>query len=98
MKSQQINQIYENSGCEILFVSAVQKKGIRELEEVLRGKTTAVAGPSGVGKSSLVNCLQEGTQMQTYRTLLILPFSKAVLTPHTGSRMWAHGINLHPAS
>ncbi len=65
MKSQQINQIYENSGCEILFVSAVQKKGIRELEEVLRGKTTAVAGPSGVGKSSLVNCLQEGTQMQT---------------------------------
>ena len=32
---------------------------------VLRGKTTAVAGPSGVGKSSLVNSLQPNIQMET---------------------------------
>ena len=32
---------------------------------MLRGKTTTVAGPSGVGKSSLVNCLQSGTVMET---------------------------------
>lgn len=64
-KKKQVSQIYENSGCQILFVSAVQQEGLDLLTEALRGKTTAVAGPSGVGKSSLVNCLQGGRRMQT---------------------------------
>ena len=64
-KKEQIKKVYENSGCRILFVSAVQKQGIGQLTEVLRAKTTAVAGPSGVGKSSLVNCLQGDRQMET---------------------------------
>lgn len=65
VKKEQINKIYENSGCRILFVSAVQQEGIELVAEVLCGKTTAVAGPSGVGKSSLVNRLQGGRQMET---------------------------------
>lgn len=65
MKKEQINKIYENSGCQILFVSAAQQEGTALLAESLRGKTTAVAGPSGVGKSSLVNGLQGGRQMET---------------------------------
>jgi ribosome biogenesis GTPase len=32
---------------------------------LLAGKTTAIAGPSGVGKSSLINCLQSGITMET---------------------------------
>jgi ribosome biogenesis GTPase len=36
-----------------------------ELMELLSGKTTAVAGPSGVGKSSIVNCLQSNIKMET---------------------------------
>lgn len=64
-KKEQIKKIYENSGCKILFVSAVRNEGIEQLAEVLHAKTTAVAGPSGVGKSSLVNCLQEDKQMET---------------------------------
>ena len=60
-----IQKIYKDSGCSILFVSAEKKEGIDELAAVLHGKTTAVAGPSGVGKSSLVNCLQKGKQMET---------------------------------
>ena len=35
------------------------------VREILRGKTTTVAGPSGVGKSSLVNELQTDVRMQT---------------------------------
>lgn len=58
-------KIYENSGSCVIFVSALQKEGIDRLAELLRGKTTAVAGPSGVGKSSIVNCLQEDKEMET---------------------------------
>ena len=48
-----------------MFVSAMKKEGIDELMGVLRNKTTAVAGPSGVGKSSIVNCLQKDRKMET---------------------------------
>lgn len=65
LKREQISRIYANSGCRILFVSAMQQEGIDALSEMLRAKTTAVAGSSGVGKSSLVNCLQQDKQMET---------------------------------
>lgn len=60
-----IQEIYENSGCRILFASAVRQEGIDEIKKELANKTTAAAGPSGVGKSSLVNCLQQEIQMET---------------------------------
>lgn len=56
---------YENCGYQVLFLSARQKDGVDRLRELLIGKTTTVAGPSGVGKSSLVNCLQSGIVMET---------------------------------
>ncbi len=59
-----IKAIYENSQSRVLFVSAKEEEGIEELIELLKGKTTTVAGPSGVGKSSLINCLQE-KEMET---------------------------------
>ncbi|MDE7321476.1 MAG: ribosome small subunit-dependent GTPase A [Lachnospiraceae bacterium] len=60
-----VEKIYEKSGCRTLYVSAVTREGMDELTERLRGKTTAVAGPSGVGKSSIVNCLQGTKKMET---------------------------------
>lgn len=60
-----LREIYENSDCQVIFASALKKEGLDELRAVLHGKTTAVAGPSGVGKSSLINCLQTVTHMQT---------------------------------
>lgn len=60
-----LREIYENSNCQVIFASALKKEGLDELRAVLHGKTTAVAGPSGVGKSSLINCLQTVTHMQT---------------------------------
>jgi ribosome biogenesis GTPase len=60
-----IAHIYENSGYRVLFVSAIENEGMDELMELLNGKTTAVAGPSGVGKSSIVNCLQSNIKMET---------------------------------
>lgn len=62
---EKIKEIYKASGCQIIFVSALKKEGINEILNLLHGKTTAVAGPSGVGKSSIINCLQNDTTMQT---------------------------------
>lgn len=58
-------KIYQNCGYRTISVSARRNRGILELGELLEGKTTTVAGPSGVGKSSLVNCLQSGIVMET---------------------------------
>ena len=45
--------IYAACGYQTLYVSAKEEKGVDALLELLKGKTAAVAGPSGVGKSSL---------------------------------------------
>ncbi len=58
-------RIYGGCGYKTLTVSARREEGICELKKLLDGKTTTVAGPSGVGKSSIVNCLQSGTVMET---------------------------------
>lgn len=64
-EEQEIRQIYEPGGYRVIFTSAVNGSGIDALKEQLRGRTTTVAGPSGVGKSSLVNLLQPKIQMET---------------------------------
>ena len=56
---------YRNTGYRVLFTSARQGDGLEDLRQVLADKTTTVAGPSGVGKSSLINRLQTGISMET---------------------------------
>lgn len=58
-------EIYRNSGYTTLSVSAEKEINMDRLSDLLKGKTTTVAGPSGVGKSSIVNRLQAGTVMET---------------------------------
>lgn len=57
--------IYRGSGCRLLFASAKENRGIDALMRELEGHTTTVAGPSGVGKSSLINLLAPGACMET---------------------------------
>ena len=56
---------YANCGHDVMTVSVKNGEGIEELKERLRGKTTTVAGPSGVGKSSLINLLLGERAMET---------------------------------
>lgn len=60
-----IREIYEPAGYRMIFASARMEEQIDEIRKLLKGKTTTVAGPSGVGKSSLINCLQAETKMET---------------------------------
>ncbi|MGN0385938.1 MAG: ribosome small subunit-dependent GTPase A [Lachnospiraceae bacterium] len=60
-----LKQAYEKCGYTVLFVSALKEEGLQNLRKLLLHKTTTVAGPSGVGKSSIVNRLQDGTVMET---------------------------------
>lgn len=64
-EKKQLFSIYEKSGCPVLFVSAKNKQGMEELGLLLKGKTTTVAGPSGVGKSSIINGMQSEIIMET---------------------------------
>ena len=58
-------ETYQSCGYQVILSSALKGEGLAEIEEVLQGKTTVVAGPSGVGKSSLTNSLQEEVEMET---------------------------------
>ena len=57
--------IYQTCGYEVIFSSALKGENICEIKELLKGKTTVIAGPSGVGKSSLINELQSNVSMET---------------------------------
>ena len=56
---------YDKSGCRVCLASAVSGEGIEELRHILLGKTTVFAGPSGVGKSSVMNALFPEAKMET---------------------------------
>ena len=58
-------KVYEKVGYPVFWVSAKTGQGIEAVREALRGRISAVAGPSGVGKSSLLNTLQPGLQLKT---------------------------------
>lgn len=61
----QLTDNYKDSGCKIYVTSTVTGAGIEELRESLKGRTTVLAGPSGVGKSSVINMLFPEANMET---------------------------------
>ena len=64
-KREEYRKIYEKSGYPVLFLSVRERTGLEEIRAFLKGKTTILAGPSGVGKSSLTNLLLPEALMET---------------------------------
>ena len=59
-----LQDIYRPTKYPIVFTSATTHQNISQITTLLEGKTTVIAGPSGVGKSSLINLLQTDVQME----------------------------------
>jgi len=61
---EQLTKMYRDTGYQTLIVSATQKENLEVFENMLRGKTTLLAGHSGVGKSTLVNAIEPGLDLK----------------------------------
>jgi ribosome biogenesis GTPase len=60
--------LYEDIGYRAIYTSAATGEGVDELRDRLRGKLSVLSGPSGVGKSSLLNAVQPGLGLATRET------------------------------
>ena len=62
---ERFRRIYEPAGYPVLSLSTYTGQGMDRIRDGLRGRTTVLAGPSGVGKSSLTNRLMPEANMET---------------------------------
>lgn len=89
-----MKHLYDSLGYTTIFVSATTGSGLDALRVLTEGKTTLLAGNSGVGKSSLINALipgiglrtgeiselyQTGTHTTTFSEMLDLPYGGEII-------------------
>lgn len=60
-----IKEVYEKIGYPVFIISATEDESLDQISELLRDKTTLVAGNSGVGKSTLLNRLNPSLSLRT---------------------------------
>jgi ribosome biogenesis GTPase len=56
---------YEKIGYPVHYICAREGMGVEQLADRLGGRTSVVTGPSGVGKSTLLNAIQPGLHIDT---------------------------------
>lgn len=81
-------KIWEELGYKVLRISAKTGEGLTELAELLTGKLSALVGQSGVGKSSLVNVLDNNCVLKTGS--LSQKYGKGTHTTTKGTLMHLH--------
>ena len=64
-EAKEICDIYAGAGYQVFLTVAKENVGVDAFREAIRGKTSVFAGPSGVGKSSMLNALHPQAQVQT---------------------------------
>ena len=63
--SESLADVYKNAATKVILTCAVEGSGVETLENVVSQGISVMAGQSGVGKSSLVNCLLKNDKMAT---------------------------------
>lgn len=66
-EAERLAGLYRQAGYPARAVSTYTEAGIEEIRKILAGKTTVMAGPSGVGKSSMMNRINPDAGMETGR-------------------------------
>lgn len=64
-KASLIDETYDKAGYQVIKTSTKTGEGIKELKMTLKDNITVFAGPSGVGKSSLLNQIQPNLNLKT---------------------------------
>lgn len=64
-RAKELFSLYEAIGYEVLYVSASTGEGVENMLQYLQNKLTSLAGPSGVGKSSLINRILPDVELET---------------------------------
>lgn len=64
-RDERIAEIYRNAGYQVISVSNIGTDNGKALLPYLKGKITALTGNTGVGKSSLLNSMIEGLELET---------------------------------
>jgi ribosome biogenesis GTPase len=62
---QELIAVYEKIGYPCMLVSSYDSRDQERMKELLKGRTTLIAGHSGVGKSTLINSIQPELQLKT---------------------------------
>lgn len=60
-----LEETYVQCGYQVVFTSTITGQGMDDFKNLLHNKTTVLAGPSGVGKSSIINEIKPEAQMET---------------------------------
>ncbi len=64
-KYKEIAKLYQDAGYEVICLCAEKGENVDKLRDALTNKISVFAGPSGVGKSSLINCLNPDFKLET---------------------------------
>lgn len=62
---QPVIELYESIGYDVIALSAKTEMGITNLRQILYDQISVFAGPSGVGKSTILNLIEPGFQLET---------------------------------
>jgi len=62
---QEYLSIFKNTGYQVIFTSKKDQNSIEELKHILKNKLSVFSGPSGVGKSSMMNAVEPSVQLKT---------------------------------